>query len=168
MSTFFGQKLPKSAKKRQKTVFLISTVRKLSSYDELWTVKLTWPNSATRFGRKSPKWYKSATRNGKNSPKWPKNAKNGEKGFTVHIANLAPNKSKQNFQVVLFHRSALTKGPLWYHWKVAWTILWCFIGKKLRLYRPNLLHKMRKWPRGCTHFLRVWELSLDLYWPCMI
>ena len=35
MSTFFGQKLPKSAKKRQKTVFLISTVRKLSSYDEL-------------------------------------------------------------------------------------------------------------------------------------
>ena len=78
---FFGQKLPKSAKKGQKAVFLISTVRKLSSYDELWTVKLTWPNSATRFGRKSPKWQKSATRNGKKSPKWPKSAKNGEKGF---------------------------------------------------------------------------------------
>ena len=54
------QKMPKNAKKSQNVFPLLSTVRKLLSEVEPWSVKLMWPNSATRLGKKLPKWQKIA------------------------------------------------------------------------------------------------------------
>ena len=61
----FGRKKcpnePKNEKKSQRAknaCFLISTVRKLSCYVELWTGKQTRPNSATRFGKQLLKCHK--------------------------------------------------------------------------------------------------------------
>ena len=43
-------------------------------------------------------------------------------------------KSNQIFWVTLVLRSALVKGPLWYHWKVARTTMASFIGKNVKLF----------------------------------
>ena len=75
----------------QNMFYLINTVRKLLSEVQPWTVKLMWPKSATRFGKKLSKSAtrfvkkspKSATRLGKKSTKVAKNhqsVKNSPKG----------------------------------------------------------------------------------------
>ena len=69
------QKVPKNAKKSQNKFFLFSTVSKLLSEVQAWSVKWMWPKSATRLGKKSLKWQKIAKlakigQNGKNLPKW--------------------------------------------------------------------------------------------------
>ena len=63
------QKLPERAKN---AFFLISTVSKLSSFVELWTVKFTWPTVLPDLAKKVPKCQKSVTRIGKKLPKWQK------------------------------------------------------------------------------------------------
>ena len=77
------QKVPKNAKKIQNKFFLFSTVSKLLSEVQAWSVKWMWPKSATRLGKKLPKWQKIAQmakvaknhQSGKKSPKWQKIAK---------------------------------------------------------------------------------------------
>ena len=87
-------------KKGPKYVFPFkSTVSKLLSKVEPWSVKWMCPKSATRFvkklpksatrlGKKSPKWQKFAKvvknrQSGKKSPKWLKVLKLGSKGFQM-------------------------------------------------------------------------------------
>ena len=81
MSTFFWPKVAKKCQKSQKLRFLISTVWKLLTEVEPWSVKSMWPKSATRFGTKLPKRQKSATRCGKMSPKGFQGVSKGSKGF---------------------------------------------------------------------------------------
>ena len=76
----------KVTKKCQNVLFQISTVGKLWSEVEQWTLKVKsattymWPNSATRFDKKFPKLPKppkiskvaKSFQSGKKSPKWQK------------------------------------------------------------------------------------------------
>ena len=75
MSTFFGQKLQKSTKKDQKTVFLLSTV--MVNYEQ-WS----WPDQTLL-----PDLEKSHQSGKKALPemekKLPKSAKKGQKTFSL-------------------------------------------------------------------------------------
>ena len=87
-ATRFGKKLPKSAKKSQKTIFLISAVRMLLGNVDLHLgidMDMDFRKSVTRFGKKSPKWQKSATRCGKKSPKGGSAMPGDLRAGTLHV-----------------------------------------------------------------------------------
>ena len=70
--------------------------------------------------------------------------------------------SKKNWLTRL-PASALAEGPLWHDLKVAGTTQSIFIGKNVRLYGPNLLHKLGKCARVCTPYSLMSQVSLDIY-----
>ena len=162
MSTFFWPKFAKKCQKSQKTIFLISTVWKLLSEVEPWSVKLMWPKSATRFGTKLPKCQKSATRCGKMSPKGFQGVSKDSKGFQGKVV---PDVAKK--------RQRGSKGKCYQMWqKVAKGVpkvvqgrptiiysLWCQKHKRRKKFLENMAGNLKK-NQFCIDNNLTWQIHL--------
>ena len=85
---------------------------------------------------------------------------------TLHIYSDLLKMYIQNFRVTLFRGSAVLKGPLWYHCKVAGTTLSSFIGKTVQFLGLNLLillTKIGKRAREGTPYSLISQVSLGIF-----